>query len=299
MLKCSHDHRYYVFKYLRPNIHISFLTPRLSRQGIYNQEHHRMLLEGKDIASYIQQRHYQQLKLMAIRPKLAIIHASSDPATETYLKAKQLYGQDVGIEVEVVRPDPTTAGIIEQIKRLNRDQNVHGIIVQLPLPKTVDTDQVINAIAPNKDVDGLSPNSPYQPATPTGILWLLAGHRIDCHGKVIAVVGQGRLVGAPVSRMLEASGSEVVRCDITTRDLAAQTLAADIIITATGEPELIKPGMVKAGAVVIDAAGDVDAALMQDSSLKITPARGGVGPMTVAALFDNLIRAAQAVQSGT
>ncbi len=152
-----------------------------------------------------------------------------------------------------------------------------------------------------KDVDGLGPNSPFDAATPKAILWLLGGYNIDFKGKTVVVVGQGLLVGAPLATMLEDSGAHVIRCDKSTADLRSEVMKADIIVTATGQPNLITADMVKSGTVVIDAGtaeidgnlvGDVDHALYEDESLKITPNPGGVGPITVAALFDNLLQAA-------
>lgn len=252
-----------------------------------------MLLTATDIAEFVKERHFRQVRGLSFTPKLAVIHASSDPATDSYLKVKSLYAAEIGVEFVVSRPLAATDAINSEIKRLNADTSVHGIIVQLPLPHSVDTDLVIKTINPFKDIDGLGPKSNYDPATATGILWLLAGYNIDYKGKKITVVGQGRLVGQPLSKILEDSGGSVIRCDINTQDLQSSTLKADIIVAATGQKDLIKPGMVRSGAVVIDAGGDVDAELLNDQSLKITPPRGGVGPMTVAALFDNLLRAAQ------
>jgi methylenetetrahydrofolate dehydrogenase (NADP+) / methenyltetrahydrofolate cyclohydrolase len=187
------------------------------------------------------------------------------------------------------------------VQKLNNDTTVHGIIVQLPLPDSSQTDEVTSAINPAKDVDGLHPDSQFTAATPMAILWLLAGYNIDPKGKLVAVVGQGRLVGAPLSQLLEDSEAEVIRCDKRTKDLAAETRKADIVVSGTGVPGLIKPGMVKPKAVVVDAgageangsvSGDLHPDLFKDASLKITPNPGGVGPMTVVALFENLLQAA-------
>ncbi|HSX48080.1 MAG TPA: bifunctional 5,10-methylenetetrahydrofolate dehydrogenase/5,10-methenyltetrahydrofolate cyclohydrolase [Candidatus Nanoarchaeia archaeon] len=252
-----------------------------------------MLLEGKNLAEFIKERHYQQMRSFERVPKLAIIHASSDPATGSYLKAKQAYGQDLGIAVEVHEPARKTEAILELIKKLNRDDSIDGIVVQLPLEKGIATDEVIGAIEPHKDIDGLGPKSKFDPATPTAILWLLSSYQINHKDKLVTVVGQGRLVGEPISRMLQDSGATVICCDEDTKDLKSETLKADIVVTATGQKNLIKPGMVKEGAVVIDASGDVDPKLFENESLKITPTPGGVGPVTVTVLFDNLLRAAQ------
>jgi methylenetetrahydrofolate dehydrogenase (NADP+) / methenyltetrahydrofolate cyclohydrolase len=251
-----------------------------------------MQLSGTDLASYIKERHRRQVLSRPTVPKLVIIHASSDPGTEAYLKAKQKYGRDIGAQVEVKRPQPRTDTLINEIEQLNQDQSVHGIIVQLPLPPDVDTSQVVSAVDPGKDIDGLGPRSEYDPATPLGIMWLLAGHQIDYRGRTVAVIGQGRLVGRPLARMLEDSGAKVTRCDIETPDLRAATITADLLVSATGHPGILRADMVKSGAVVVDVSGDAADDLLARSDISITPGRGGVGPMTVAALFDNLLRAA-------
>jgi methylenetetrahydrofolate dehydrogenase (NADP+) / methenyltetrahydrofolate cyclohydrolase len=251
-----------------------------------------MLLSGTDITDYIKPRHYQAVAALPRSPKLAIIHASSDPATDSYLAAKQAYANDIGAVVQIHRPPADTAALVAAVEKLNRDDHVDGIVVQLPLPSAVDTDAVVAALEPAKDIDGLGPAASFDPATAVGILWLLSGYGIDYHGKTIAVVGQGRLVGAPLADLLEASGGRVIRCDVTTTDLKPSLQAADIIVTAAGRPGLITPDLVPPDAVVIDAAGDADPALYDRADLKITPTPGGVGPMTVAALFDQLLRAA-------
>lgn len=252
-----------------------------------------MLLTSTDLAEYIKERHYRQVRSLGFAPKLVDLHASSDPATNAYLKVKGNYAAEIGADFVIERPEATTDSLIAAIKTLNLDPSVHGLIAQMPLPDSVETFKVVSSITPAKDVDGLGPKASYDPATPTGILWLLASYNIEYKTKTVTVVGQGRLVGEPISKMLADSGANVIRCDISTKNLADATLKADIIVSATGQPGLIKPGMVKPATVVIDAAGDVDPELLKNPTLKITPARGGVGPMTVAALFDHLIRAAQ------
>jgi methylenetetrahydrofolate dehydrogenase (NADP+)/methenyltetrahydrofolate cyclohydrolase len=150
-------------------------------------------------------------------------------------------------------------------------------------------------IAPAKDIDGLGPNSPYEAATPKAALWLLAAHGIDLKGRIV-VVGQGRLVGKPLADRMIASGLDVVRCDINTKDLKTEVLQADIIFTGTGQEHLITPDMVKLGAVLVDTGSpksELDPGLYEREDLTLTPNPGGVGPMTVVSLFDNLLIAAQ------
>ncbi len=258
-----------------------------------------MLLDGRQLAGFIKERHARQVAGTSRAPKLAIVQASHDPATEAYIKVKSRYGSDIGAAVEVYQVKQ--AEILPLIKNLNDDKSVDGIIVQLPLPDKSQTEAVIAALNPAKDVDGLHPDSKFTAATPMAILWLLAGYNIDPKAKTVVVVGQGRLVGAPLTELLENSESTVIRCDESTPDLKAETLKADIVISATGVPGLIKPGMVQPKTVVVDAGsgeaggsvvGDIDPKLLNDRSLKITPNPGGVGPMTVVALFENLLQAA-------
>ena len=251
------------------------------------------LLDGRDIAGFITQRHAGLAASLPVRPRLAIIRSQENEAGDKYLKMKRQYGRSVGVEVDLYIE--TSATILERISTLNADPAVTGIIVQLPLTDAAITDRALAAIAPAKDVDGLGPDSPFEAATPKAILWLLAAHNVDLKGRIV-VVGQGRLIGKPLADRLEASGREVVRCDIHTEDLAAKTIQADILIVCTGQKHLIKPDMVKDGAVVIDTgspAAEVDPAIFGRTDLIVTPNPGGVGPMTVVSLFDNLLIAAQ------
>lgn len=261
-----------------------------------------MLLSGKDLAEFIKERHFQEVRVLGFTPTLAIVMSTkADMATRTYVKStKSRYGEEIGVEVRVHEVDGDTDRVIELVTSLNADKGIHGVIVQLPF-EGVEADKVLAAVAPDKDIDGLNPSTEFDPATPKAILWLLAGYNIDYKGKTVTVVGHGRLVGKPLAQMLEDSGAVVIRCDKQTKDLKAETLKADIIVTATGQPDLIQADMVRPGTVIIDAGtaeidgnlvGDVDHKLYQEKSLKITPNPGGVGPLTVAALFDNLLLAA-------
>jgi methylenetetrahydrofolate dehydrogenase (NADP+)/methenyltetrahydrofolate cyclohydrolase len=251
------------------------------------------LLTGRDVAAYIKERHLQQVAGLPEPPKLAIIRSQDNEAGDRYLKMKRAYGTDIGVPVDLY---VETAGtILGRIDQLNHDASVTGIIIQLPLSDRSITDRALAAVDPRKDVDGLGEGSTFEPATPKATLWLLAAHNVDLKGHIV-VVGQGRLVGKPLADRLEASGHDVTRCDIHTTDLKAETLKADMLFTGTGQPGLIKPDMVKPGAVVVDTGaplGELDPALYERDDLTITPNPGGVGPMTVTALFDNLIIAAQ------
>lgn len=262
-----------------------------------------MKLDGDELASYIKQRHSGEIRAMRVKPKLAIImHTDAGIATRTYVeRTKKGYAVDIGADCEIHEVDFDQAAVIKLIEKLNTDDSVHGIIVQLPYPD-VDTEAVLASVAPHKDIDGLNPESNFDMPTPQAILWILAGYNISYKDKKVAVIGQGRLVGAPVSDMLENSGAIVTRCDSSTTDLNAVTLDSDIVISATGIAKLIKPNMIKAGTIVIGAGtsdvggstkGDLDKELYKDDTLKIARNTGGVGPVTVAALFDNLLIAAR------
>ena len=259
------------------------------------------LLNGSELAGFIKERHASQvreLKNQGIQPKLAIVQVKDDPVINTYVRLKQSYGTDVGVEVEqhkVQQSDST-----EVIQSLNKDQSVHGVIVQLPLTDPSETEKIVNLVTPDKDVDALGKDAKFEPATPMAILWLLGGYDIDLKGKEVLLIGRGKLVGAPLEKILKTSGVNVEVVDRSTPDLQGATLKADVIITATGSPAILYPDMIKQGAVVVDAGvaseegktvGDLSPEVHQRDDLTITPEKGGVGPLTVCALFENVIRA--------
>jgi methylenetetrahydrofolate dehydrogenase (NADP+) / methenyltetrahydrofolate cyclohydrolase len=250
------------------------------------------LLDGKTAASFLKERHARQVAAMSTPPRLAIIRAKDNEAGDRYLKMKRRYGEEIGVPVDLYVE--TAATILGRIDELNHDATVTGVMIQLPLENPEITAKATAAVDPRKDIDGLAPDSLYEAATPKAVLWLLAAHNVDLAGRIV-VVGQGRLVGKPLADRLEASGHDVVRCDINTTDLAAETRRADIIFTGTGQAGLIKPDMVKEGAVLVDTGSpknEFDPALYDRDDLTLTPNPGGVGPMTVASLFDNLLIAA-------
>lgn len=260
-------------------------------------------MNGNELAEYIKERQAKQVRALrqadGVVPKLAIIRTNPDPVVDSYMKLKQTYGSDILIDVDVHTIEQQEA--LDCIAQLNADPSVHGIIVQIPLPDPSQTTEILNAVAPEKDVDGLAETTNFDPATPMAITWLLAGYNIDLQGKHIVVVGQGRLVGKPLTRILQESGYDVEAIDRSVADLGSVTSNADVIITATGVPSLIKADMIKSDAVIVDAGvatdnnglvGDVAADVRELPNIKITPEKGGVGPLTVCALFDNVIRAA-------
>jgi methylenetetrahydrofolate dehydrogenase (NADP+) / methenyltetrahydrofolate cyclohydrolase len=254
------------------------------------------LLDGRDVASYIQMRHVSMAAGLSQRPKLAIVCSSEEVAAGPYVRAKTTYGEDIGVPVDVyTESKPKLSG---RLVTLNADSSVTGIIIQLPLSTLELTEQAVTALDPAKDVDGCTPNSPFEPATPKAILWLLAAYNVDIKGHIV-IVGQGRLVGKPLADRLEAAGHAVTRCDDTTPDLAAATRTADLLVTGTGHRHLITPDMVKDGVVVVDAGSpepELAPELYDRPDLTLTPNPGGVGPMTVASLFDNLLIGAQNLQ---
>ncbi|MBQ9029591.1 bifunctional 5,10-methylenetetrahydrofolate dehydrogenase/5,10-methenyltetrahydrofolate cyclohydrolase [Candidatus Saccharibacteria bacterium] len=274
------------------------------------------ILNGKELAGFVKERQaaeVRSLQAKGVLPKLIIIRDSDNPVIVKYVNLKIRYGQDIGVKVEdilVGSTEEAKAAIISA----NQDKSVSGIIVQLPLISAEKTDEVVSLIAPEKDVDGLSggvedlrmvhgedikpAGRPFDSATATAINWLLTGYDIDLTGKKIALVGRGRLVGAPLYRMFKNSGLNVTVFGHN-GDLS-QLCDFDVVISATGVAHLIKPKMIRPGAVVIDAGtaseggklvGDLDPEIYHRPDLMaITPEKGGVGPLTVAVLFDNVIR---------
>lgn len=264
------------------------------------------ILQGSDLASFIKERQAKQVRALRqahdVFPKLAIVVTVEHPAIEVYMRMKTQYGNDILIDVDIHRVEQ--AEVPALIAQLNADETVHGIIVQLPLEDPSETDRIVDLVAPEKDVDALGKHAIYEPATPLAILWLLAGYNIELQGKEVLLVGRGKLVGAPLEKILKNSQVNVSVVDETVDNLTEKTLTADVIITATGSPGVVNADMIKQRAVVIDAGvageqgktvGDLDPDVYERDDLTITPQKGGVGPLTICALFDNVIRAAQAV----
>ena len=262
------------------------------------------ILNGRELAEYIQERQGREVRALRqasnIFPKLAIVVTVDNPIIDLYVRLKKRYGAEILIDVDVHRVELTDVPAL--LSKLSEDTSVHGIIVQLPISDPSRTDEIVNLVAPQKDVDALGSLSKFDPATPMAILWLLAGYNINLAGKEVLLVGRGKLVGAPLEKILLASDVNVKVADRTTKDLSEIVKEADIIITATGSPAIIYADMIKEGAVVVDAGvasedgktvGDVAADVYERDDLTITPVKGGVGPLTVSALFENVIRAAR------
>ncbi|HSW98336.1 MAG TPA: bifunctional 5,10-methylenetetrahydrofolate dehydrogenase/5,10-methenyltetrahydrofolate cyclohydrolase [Candidatus Saccharimonadales bacterium] len=260
------------------------------------------ILNGRELAGYIKERQLREARSLIqaghVQPKLAIVVTIDHPVIGIYVRKKREYGADLGIAVEVHRVEqPAVRDLIAQ---LNQDASVHGIIVQLPLANPAETEEIVNLVAPEKDVDALGAQATFDPATPMAILWLLSGYNVELRGKKVLLVGRGKLVGRPLEKMLKNSGVDVWSVDRETTDLKAEALQADIIITATGSPAILYPDMIKQGAVVVDAGvageegktvGDLAPEVYERDDLTITPTKGGVGPLTVCALFENVMRA--------
>ncbi len=259
-------------------------------------------LSGTELADYIKERQAKQVRNLRqahnIIPKLAIVRTSDDQVIDTYVRMKQRYGEDILVDVEVHHL--ASADLYDRINGLNDDTSVHAIIVQLPLEDSTQTAKALNSVATVKDVDGLADGSEFTPATAMAIDWLLNGYNIELRGKKIAIVGNGRLVGAPLARLWQNAGHDVTVFDEHSKNMAGSLRRYPVIVSAAGVPGLIMSHSVQPGAVVVDAAtsaehgkvvGDVADEVRERDDLTITPERGGVGPLTVVALFENVIRA--------
>lgn len=262
------------------------------------------ILNGRELADFIKERQATEVRRLRqshhVAPKLAIVRTNPDPVVDSYMRLKQTYGTDILIDVEVHTIKQKEA--VAHIATLNADESVHGIIVQIPLPDPTQTNDVLNAVAANKDVDGLAAKTDFDPATPMAINWLLAGYNIDLRNKKLLIVGHGRLVGKPLARIWQQSGLPVTVVDKKVPDLGEATRRADVLVCATGVPSLITADMVKPDSVIVDAGvatdsngliGDVAPDVRELTNITITPEKGGVGPLTVCALFDNVIRSAR------
>ena len=275
------------------------------------------IIDGNKIAQEI--RNEVRLKTRELRqqtgiiPGLAVILVGDDPASQVYVGRKSKACAEVGfLSREYKLPAETEEKkLLKIIKKLNKDDQIHGILVQLPLPGHISTENIIAAIDPDKDVDGFHPynvgglmaGTPlFLPCTPRGIMELIARSGIDLKGKEAVVVGRSNIVGKPMAMLLLAQHATVTMCHSKTGDLPAVTRRADVLIAAVGKPHMIKADMVKEGAVVIDVgvnrlengklAGDVDFDNVAPKASFITPVPGGVGPMTIAMLMKNTLDAA-------
>jgi methylenetetrahydrofolate dehydrogenase (NADP+)/methenyltetrahydrofolate cyclohydrolase len=277
------------------------------------------LLDGKKVSEEILLKLASQVSAMQvdhIMPKLAVILVGNDPASLSYIRKKQEACAKTGIAWEQFDFDTTvtTDELIAKIEELNADEKVHGILVQLPLPKHIFTPNIIRAINPKKDVDGFTAYNlgkmflstdfeDLASCTPLGVIRLLEYYDIKVEGAEVVVVGHSNIVGKPLAAMLLNRNATVTVCHIFTKNLAEHTKRADILCVAVGKSNLITEDMVKPGAIVIDIgvsrlpngklSGDVDFANVSKKAGYITPVPGGVGPMTVACLMENTVKAAK------
>jgi len=275
-----------------------------------------ILLDGKKLADVQRvklQKRIAMLEKKGLKPGLAIIMVGEHPASTVYVKNKQRLCQELGLNFYLAEFKAAAAlgEIKKKIEALNKNKKVHGIIVQLPLPNKLDPIELISAIDPHKDVDGLHPlnigllpfgKELFVPATPKGVLALLQKYKISVAGKQVVIVGFGYVAGLPLALLLTRAKATITIAQDQTRNLAEVIKSADIIISAVGHPGLIKGSMVKSGVVAIDVGitkkgngwvGDIDFATVSRKAKYLTPVPGGVGPLTVTSLIDNLITAAE------
>ncbi len=267
------------------------------------------IIDGKKIAEGLLAAAAKEASSLHPKPCLAIVLVGENPASLVYTKKKSDACKKVGIESRMVRLPSSASGqqIISEIRKLNSDDSVDAILVQLPLPDAVDEDNVLAAVSPEKDVDGFHPENLGKlaigvqgmvPCTPKGVIHLLKQSGVELSGKRAAVIGRSRIVGKPLALLLLNENCTVSVCHSKTPDIGAITRGADIICVAVGKPKTLTAGMVKEGAVVIDVGinregekliGDVDFGAVSEKASLISPVPGGVGPMTVAMLMQNTL----------
>lgn len=272
-----------------------------------------ILMDGKSLASETKKRLKEEIKSMSKTPGLAVILVGENPASKKYVQMKERACDEVGISHKVHRLEENVSDseIEELILKLNKDESIDGIIVQLPLSKHRNTNEILENIDPSKDVDGLTitnigrleKNLPgLFPATPFGVIEMLKKYNIDLAGKNAVVVGRSNLVGKPLAQLLLNAGATVTIAHSKTKNIGGVTKNADILVSAVGKPGLITADMVKDQAVVIDVGtteqdkklkGDIDFSQVSKKASYITPVPGGVGPMTVAMLLSNVVKAAK------
>ena len=280
------------------------------------------VIDGVSIARELREalgRRVAALAKIGVRPGVSVIRVGDDPASKIYVRNKiracgeaGIYSEDVELPATVAEPT-----LLERVRALNDDPRIHGVLVQLPLPRGISAERVVEAVAPTKDVDGFHPSNlgllaagrpRFVPCTPLGVMKILEHEGIGAEGQHAVVVGRSNIVGKPMALLLVQAGATVTICNSRTPDLGAMTRQADILVVAAGRPGLVTGGMIKPGAVIIDVginrladgklAGDVDFQAMIGTASLITPVPGGVGPMTIAMLLENTVAAAEAVVRG-
>ncbi len=273
-----------------------------------------VLLDGQVLAYNIEKDLKNKIQTITAqthkRPKLAVILVGKDPASITYVNMKIKACERVGMDfdLKILQENVTEAELLSLIKDYNTNQNISGVLVQLPLPRHIDTKMILEAIDPNKDVDGFHPlnigklctqKESFLPATPMGVMRLLKHYHIEIKGKDVAIIGASNIIGKPLSMLMLNAGASVSVCHILTKDISFYTQNADIVCVGVGKPDLIKASMLKKGAVVVDIGinhlndgrivGDVDFTNAQKVAGFITPVPKGVGPMTIVSLLENTL----------
>ncbi len=268
-----------------------------------------MILDGKKLRDELLVQYKEKIKEEKLNITLAIILVGNNEASKLYIKNKEKYCTEVGIKVDkyLLDEDISEKVLINLIKDLNEDEKVTGIILQSPVPNGIDFDKCSGMILPSKDVDGFTKDNVYNlylnkksilPCTVKGIIKLLEYYNIEINGKNVAIIGRGNIVGKPLAMALENRNATVSLLHSKTKDLKMFTKDADIVVVACGIPKLLKKEMIKEGSVVIDVGisrvdgkivGDIDFDNIKDIALFVTPNPGGIGPMTIAMIIDNLI----------
>ncbi len=275
------------------------------------------IIDGKKLAETIKLNladRINALKEKDIIPGLTVILVGDDPASQVYVRNKANTFTKLGLNssVEQYPASLSEEALCDRIRELNNDPSVHGILVQLPLPANLDANKVIETISPEKDVDGfhisnagaLMTGRPlFIPCTPYGVMKMLESENVELRGAEAVVIGASNIVGKPMALLLQKAGATVTICNSKTKDLSAHTKRADVLVVATGRPEMITGDMIKPGAIVIDVGinrgadgklkGDVEFSSAKDVASAITPVPGGVGPMTIVMLLVNTIEAAE------
>ncbi|MHA1300339.1 MAG: bifunctional 5,10-methylenetetrahydrofolate dehydrogenase/5,10-methenyltetrahydrofolate cyclohydrolase [Candidatus Helarchaeota archaeon] len=278
------------------------------------------IINGKKVAEKIKEKLVKEIKILKeshkISPGLATILIGEDPGSKVYIKLKHKACEEIGIYSELIKLSETVSEdiVLSEIDKLNNNEKIHGILVQLPLPKHLDQQKIMEKINPEKDVDGFHPinigklangdESGFIPCTPKGMLHLLEQIASPLEGKNVTIINHSTVIGRPLAMLLLNRNATVSICHVKTDDLKKYTEKADIIVTAAGVPNLIKPDMVKKGVIIIDAGfsrvegkihGDADFNNLKDICSYITPPTGGVGPMTIVMLLKNTVKAARKI----
>lgn len=273
------------------------------------------IIDGKNLAKEIRESlkiEAEKLKNKGIVPHLAVIMVGDNDASKVYVRNKSRACEEIGIEFkEYLLPSTTKQSeLLELIQKLNNDKNVNGILLQSPIPKPLNIQEAFNTILPEKDVDGFNPynvgnlcigQDGFIPCTPLGIMKMFEKYNIDIDGKKVAIIGRSNIVGKPMAQCMLSKNATVTICHSRTKELKKEVKDADIIIAAAGKQNIVTADMVKDGAVIIDVGmnrnsegklcGDVDFENIKEKTSYITPVPGGVGPMTIAMLMSNVIKA--------